>query len=67
MGVNGTARYVRVAQFCALTGYTLKAVNCKIAERKWLQGREWIKAPDGHVLIDMEGYYKWAEKGLDLV
>ena len=56
------ARYVRVHLFEALTGYSAKAVERKIASGTWMEGRECKRAPDGHVLIDMKGYEQWVEK-----
>lgn len=57
------ARYVLIAKFEQLTGYTQKAVRMKIAEGKWVEGLEYKRAPDGHVLVDLQGYYRWVEKG----
>ena len=54
-------RYVLIPLFCASTGYTEKAVRRKIQSGVWLQDQVWRKAPDGHILIDMEGYNKWVE------
>jgi len=56
-----TARYVLINKFCELTGYTDKAVRRKIEGGIWLEGRHFKKAPDGHVLIDMEAYGRWVE------
>lgn len=28
-----------------------------------MNGDVWIKAPDGRILIDVEGYEKWVEMG----
>lgn len=53
------SRYVLLKKFEDLTGYTPKAVERKIASRVWLEGHEYRRAPDGHILIDMEGYYRW--------
>lgn len=55
------AKYVKLPLFEALTGYTEKAVRRKIEEGIWIEGREYVRAPDGHVLVNMEGFYKWAE------
>ena len=55
------ARYVRLPLFERLTGYTQKAVRRKIEAGVWLEGRQFKRAPDGHVLVDMEGYSKWVE------
>jgi hypothetical protein len=56
------ARYVRTHVFEAITGYSAKAVERKIATGVWTEGREYRRAPDGHVLVDMKGYEKWVEK-----
>lgn len=55
------ARYVRTHVFEAITGYSAKAVERKIATGAWTEGREYRKAPDGHVLVDMKGYEQWVE------
>lgn len=56
------ARFVKLALFEELTGYTPKAVHRKKDEGHWLIGRELIKAEDGNILVDMEGYYAWVER-----
>ena len=55
------ARYVRLPIFEAITGYTERAVEGKIREAVWMEGIHYRRAPDGHILVDMEGYYKWVE------
>lgn len=55
------ARYVRLPLFESISGYTQKAVRRKIDEGVWLEGQEYLRAPDGRILVDLEGYYKWAE------
>ncbi len=60
--MNATlSRYVRPAKFEEATGYTPKAVEVKIARSVWLEGYEFIRAPDGNILVDMQGYETWAE------
>jgi len=59
---NGAVRYVRLKHFAAQSGYTEKAIRRKIEEGIWLQNREYRRAPDGSVLIDLEGYNKWVEE-----
>lgn len=54
-------RYVVIKLAAELTGYTAKAIQRKIQEGVWPEGVMWKKAPDGRVLIDMEGYRKWVE------
>lgn len=56
-----TARYIKLPLFEQQTGYTQKAIRRKIEEGVWLEGREYRRAPDGHILVDMEGYYRWVE------
>lgn len=51
--------FVRITVFCALTGYTRSAVESKVKEGVWREGREYQRAPDGHILIDLEGYHAW--------
>ncbi|NUZ07620.1 excisionase [Piscinibacter koreensis] len=53
------ARYVTIELASTLTGYTPSAMRTKISRGVWLEGREWVRAPDGHVLIDMRGYERW--------
>lgn len=55
------ARYVRPKVFEAITGYTEEAVSTKIKRGIWLEGKEYIRAPDGNILIILEGFYRWAE------
>jgi hypothetical protein len=55
------SRYVTIAKAEALTGYTADAIRAKIKRGDWLQDFVWRRAPDGRVLIDMEGYEKWVE------
>ena len=53
------ARFVRIPLASQLTGYTEKAIRRKIEEGVWLEGREYKRAPDGNLLIDMEAYERW--------
>lgn len=57
--------WVLVSAFCALTGYTDRAVRRKIQDGVWLQGRHYRKAPDGHITMNLQSYYKWVEGGGD--
>ena len=53
--------WVRIAKAAAETGYTEHAVRAKIADGTWPEGEVWIRAPDGRILISVEGYHKWVE------
>jgi hypothetical protein len=55
------ARYVLLCLAERITGYTVKAMERKIERGDWVEGKVWVRAPDGRVLIDMVGYHKWVE------
>lgn len=61
MSAITVVRYVTLSVFETLTGYTEKAIRRKIEEGHWLEGREYRRAPDGRILVDLEGYAKWVE------
>ena len=50
----------RIPLFCQESGYSEKAVARKIEDGVWVDGREYVRAPDGRLLIDMDGFEKWA-------
>lgn len=56
-----TARFVTISKFSEETGYTVGAVEQKIHRGIWLQNREFRRAPDNRILMDMEGFNKWVE------
>jgi hypothetical protein len=47
--------------FCTLTGYSEKAVRRKIEDGVWIEGKHYRRAPDGHVTMNLQEYYKWVE------
>jgi hypothetical protein len=55
-------KWVLIPIFSILTGYSDKAVRRKIENGIWIQGKHYRRAPDGHVTMDMEEYYKWVEQ-----
>ena len=55
--------YVTIPVAAAMTGYSAKAIRRKIEAGVWLEGREFRRAPDGHVLISVKGYESWVERG----
>lgn len=54
-------RYLTIGKFAVESGYTEDAVRAKIKAGVWLDGIVWKHAPDGRVLIDVQGYEKWVE------
>jgi hypothetical protein len=57
---TGMLRYLTIPKFSVESGYTQDAVRNKIKTGVWLQDFVWIKAPDGRILIDVQGYLTWA-------
>lgn len=53
-------RFIRPEKFEELTGITAKAVERKAQSGAWLHGHEYVRAPDGRILVDLEGYERWA-------
>lgn len=56
-------RYLTVRKFSSDSGYTETAIRSKIADGTWRKDYVWRKAPDGRVLIDVDGYEAWVEMG----
>ena len=54
-------KWVLIPLFSSLTGYSEKAVRCKIADGVWIEGKHYRRAPDGRITMSMEAYYKWVE------
>lgn len=59
-------RYVLIKAFCDRAsvhymGYTEKAVERKIEANVWREGREYRRAPDGHIMVDLQGVTRWVE------
>jgi hypothetical protein len=55
--------YVTISVAAAMTGYSAKAIRRKIESGVWLEGREFRRAPDSHVLISVKGYESWVKRG----
>lgn len=54
-----TARFVTIELASTITGLSKPAIRTKIARGVWVEGRQFVRAPDGHVMIDMKGYELW--------
>ena len=54
-----TSRYVTLELFAEMSGYSRKAIERKIEDGVFLEGREYRRAPDGRLLIDLQGFEKW--------
>ena len=38
-----------------------QAMERKIERGDWVEGKVWRRAPDGHIMIDVQGYQRWVE------
>lgn len=54
------AAYVTIPLAAFVTGYTARAIQRKIEDGVWLERCEYVRAPDGRVLVSLEGYARWA-------
>jgi hypothetical protein len=54
-----TLKHTTIEKFSELSGYSPHAIRSKIKRGDWLRDRVWVKAPDGRILINIEGYEKW--------
>jgi hypothetical protein len=61
--VVAPAPYVVIHLASLITGLSQKAIRRKIEEGIWLEGREYIRGPDGHIYISLKGYTAWVEAG----
>ena len=59
-------RYMTISAFSTASGYTEDAIRTKIRDGIWSEDKVWKKAPDGRNLIDVQGYEKWVETGVEL-
>ena len=55
--------YITIKKFSEESLYTVEAIESKIKRNDWVEGQEYIKAPDHRNLISREGYAKWVESG----
>ena len=49
----------KLDKFCELSGYSEEAVRIKIKRGIWREGEQYVKAPDGHIKILLEGVNQW--------
>ena len=53
-------KYKTISAMALETGYSEKAIRHKISQGIWSDGIT-VKAPDGRILISVEGYNEWVE------
>ena len=54
--------YLTIDKFAMLSGYTAGAIRAKVAEGVWVEGDEYIRAPDNRVLVSVGGFEQWVQK-----
>ena len=57
------APFVTVRLASTLIGLSDAAIRGKIREGKWLDGREYVRAPDGGIFISLKGVERWVCAG----
>src|SRR3569623_3842911 len=56
--------YKTIPKFAEESGYTEHAIRTKFRDGVWRESEVWVKAPDGRILIIVEGYKSWVETAL---
>ena len=57
------SRYVRIPLAATVTGLSVKAIERKIEDGTWIEGREY-KRKGREIYVDLKGYEKWVEQEL---
>jgi len=60
-------RYVTTNLYAAISGYSANAIRIKIQRGVWAEGREYVRAPDGTILVDREGVQRWVLSNCETV
>jgi len=57
--IINAARFVTIEMCAAITGLTRSAINKRMGRGYWIEGRQWRRAEDGRIWIDMQEVEKW--------
>jgi len=57
--VVNPARFVTIKLAAVCTGLTVKAIEAKIHRGVWAEGRQFRKAADGRIYIDLQAFQRW--------
>lgn len=57
-----TPRWVLIPKAADMIGYSKTAIEHKVKNGTWPQGRIWRKARDGRIFINIEEVDKWVEQ-----
>jgi len=56
------SRYVTIDLFSAVTGLTPAAVRKRIERGVYLEGKQFRRAPDGRIRMDLQRHERWVER-----
>lgn len=56
-----TARFVTIGLASVITGLTKRAIEGKVFRGEWADGKQYRKALDGRIYIDMAGFSSWVQ------
>lgn len=59
--ISGLPRYIRPTKYAEISGITEVAQRSKRHKGVWLEGREYIIAPDGRPMVDWRAVDNWVE------
>ena len=52
-------RFQTIKELADQTGYSEAAIRSKISRGDWPEEEVWVRAPDGRILIDVNGFESW--------
>ena len=59
--VINPARFVTVNLCSTITGLTCSDINKRMSQGYWTEGRQWRRAEDGSIWIDMQAVERWVQ------
>jgi len=57
--IINAARFVTIETCAAITGLTRSAINIRMGWGYWTEGRQWRRAEEGRIWIDMQAVERW--------
>jgi len=54
-------KWIRASKYAEISGITTAAIKAKRQQGVWLEGKHWVRAPDGQIMIDWRALDEWAE------
>jgi hypothetical protein len=57
--ISDTERRVRIKLAAKRIGMSEGAIRKKIERGQWVENRQWVRAPDGSVWVDLDGVQRW--------